>query len=90
MLRMHHYLKSQEALFEADIEGIVDENMKHMCALVKNYSKNALEKMQLPVDAGSHFQENEKMIEQLHQAVNNALHHRLLFFKAVIPMLHCF
>lgn len=75
---IYHYFKSKEALFEAVIEDIVEENIKHMRALVNNATKNALEKIQLLVNAGNISQENEKIVEQLHKPVNDALHSRLL------------
>lgn len=75
---IYHYFKSKEALFEAVIEDIVEENIKHMRTLVKNIPKNALEKIQLLVNAGNISQENEKILEQLHKPANDALHSRLL------------
>jgi AcrR family transcriptional regulator len=75
---IYHYFRSKEALFEAVIEDIVEENIKHMRTLVKNTPKNALEKIQLLVNAGNISQENEKIIEQLHKPANDALHSRLL------------
>lgn len=75
---IYHYFRSKEALFEAVIEDIVEENIKRMRTLVKNTPKNALEKIQLLVNAGNISQENEKIIEQLHKPANDALHSRLL------------
>lgn len=75
---IYHYFKSKEALFEAVIEDIVEENIKHMSILVKNSSKSALEKIQLLVNAGNISQENEKIVKQLHKPVNDAMHSRLL------------
>lgn len=75
---IYHYFRSKEALFEAVIENIVEENIKHLRTLVKNSSKNALEKIQLLVKAGNISKENEKIIEQLHKPANDALHSRLL------------
>lgn len=75
---IYHYFKSKEALFEAVIEDIAHENIKQMSALIKNSSKNALEKFQLLVTAGNISQENEKIVEQLHKPANDALHSRLL------------
>lgn len=75
---IYHYFRSKEALFEAVIEDIVEENIKYMRTLGKNIQKNALEKIQLLVNAGNISQENEKIIEQLHKPANNALHSRLL------------
>ncbi len=75
---IYHYFKSKEALFEAVIEDIVEENIRHMRTLVKNTPKNALEKIQLLVNAGNISQENEKIFEQLHKPANDALHSRLL------------
>lgn len=75
---IYHYFKSKEALFEAVIEGLVEKTIKQMSALIKNSPKTALEKIQILVNAGNIFQENEKIVEQLHQPANNALHSRLL------------
>lgn len=75
---IYHYFKSKEALFEAVIEDIVEENVKKMAALIKNPSKDALEKIQLLVHAGDISQENERMVEHLHKPSNDALHSRLL------------
>jgi len=75
---IYHYFKSKEALFEAVIENIVEENIKQMRTLVKSSSKSALEKIQLLVNAGNISHENEKIIEQLHKPTNDALHSRLL------------
>jgi AcrR family transcriptional regulator len=75
---IYHYFKSKEALFEAVIEDLVEENIKHMRTLAKNASKNALEKIQLLVNTGNISQENEKIIEQLYKPANDALHSRLL------------
>ncbi len=75
---IYHYFKSKEALFEAVIEDIVEENIKQMRTLVKNSPKNALEKIQILVNAGNISQENKKIVEQLHKPANNALHSRLL------------
>lgn len=75
---IYHYFKSKEALFEAVIEDIVEESVKQMAALIKNSKKNALEKIQLLASTGNIFQENEKIIEQLHKPANDALHSRLL------------
>lgn len=75
---IYHYFKSKEALFEAVIEDIVEENIKHMRTLVKNTPKNALEKIQVLVNAGNISQENEKILEQLQKPANDVLHSRLL------------
>lgn len=75
---IYHYFRSKEALFEAVIENIVEENIKHLRTLVKNTSKNALEKIQLLVKAENISKENEKIIEQLHKPANDVLHSRLL------------
>lgn len=75
---IYHYFKSKEALFEAVIEDIVEKNVEQMAALIKNSSKNALEKFELLVNAGNISQENEKIVEQLHKPANDALHSRLL------------
>ncbi len=75
---IYHHFKSKQALFEAVVEDIVDENHKQMRALVHNSSKGALEKIQLLVKAGNISQENEKIMQQLHQPAHSALHSQLL------------
>lgn len=75
---IYHYFKSKEALLEAVIEDIVEENIKQMRILVKNSSKNALEKIQILVNAGNISQDNDKIVKQLHKPANDALHSRLL------------
>lgn len=75
---IYHYFKSKEILFEAVIEDIVEENIKQMSILIKNSSKNALEKIQLLMNVGNISQKNEKIREQLHKPVNDAFHSRLL------------
>lgn len=75
---IYHYFKSKEALFEAVIEDIVDENIKLMKSLISNSSKNALEKIQLLMNTGNISQKNEKILVQLHKPANDALHSRLL------------
>jgi AcrR family transcriptional regulator len=75
---IYHYFKSKEALFEAVIADIVEENIDHMRTLIKDAQKNALEKIQLLVSAGNISQENEKILEQLHRPANDTLHSRLL------------
>lgn len=49
-----------------------------MRTLIKNAPKNALEKIQLLVNAGNIAQENEKIIDPLHKPANDVLHSRLL------------
>jgi AcrR family transcriptional regulator len=75
---IYHYFKSKEALFEAVIEDIVEKNVQQMATLIKNSSKNALEKIQLLVNAGNIFPENKRIAAQLHKPANDALHSRLL------------
>lgn len=75
---IYHYFKSKDALFEAVIEDIVDENIKRMRTLVKNSKKNALKKIELLVNAGNISLENEMILEQLHKPANGAFHTRLL------------
>lgn len=75
---IYHYFNSKEALFSAVIEDIVEENINQMSRLIKKSSTNALEKIQLVVNAGNISQENGKIVEQLHKPTNDALHSRLL------------
>lgn len=75
---IYHYFKSKEDLFEAVIEDIVDENIKHMSTLLKNSPKNALKRMQLLIKAGNISKENEKIVKQLNKSTNDAMHSRLL------------
>lgn len=75
---IYHYFQSKEALFEAVIEDIVEKNVRQMEALIKTSTADALEKIQLLMDAGNISRENEGIIEQLHKPANDAMHSRLL------------
>lgn len=75
---IYHYFRSKEALFEAVIEDIVEKNIEQMEALIKNSPENALKKIELLARAGNLSQENERIMNQLHQPASDALHSRLL------------
>jgi AcrR family transcriptional regulator len=75
---IYHYFPSKEALLEAVIEDIVDENMSHMESIVQAASGNALEKMEQLVSAGDISAENEDLLDKLHQPGNSAMHSLIL------------
>jgi len=75
---IYHYFRSKEALFEAVIESIAEDNIKKMESLLKNSSANAMQNLKLLIEAGNIAQENEKIVEELHNPGNNAMHTRLL------------
>lgn len=75
---IYHYFKSKEALLEAVIEDIVEQNSAHMQHLVRDAKGTALQKMRLLAKAGNMAADNEKILEELHQPGNAAMHSQLL------------
>lgn len=75
---IYHYFASKEALFEAVIEHIVNENVEYLQTLMQNTKGTALEKMKILIAAGNISTQNEKILDHLHQPGNNAMHTRLL------------
>ena len=74
---IYHYFKSKEALFEAVIDDIADENKHEMQNILKDPG-TALEKMQRLVAAGRIAQDKEHIMQVIHSPGNDTLHTRLL------------
>lgn len=74
---IYHYFASKEALFEAVVEDIANENLAVLEKIVKQPG-NALEKLQLLVQAGRIIDDNKELAEALHSPANAAMHIRLL------------
>ncbi len=74
---IYHYFKSKEALLEAVVEDIADENRQNMQKLIEAPG-NALEKMKRLVDAGRIAEDNRHIMQTLHHPGNEAIHTRLL------------
>ena len=76
---IYHYFKSKEELLEAVVENIVDENIEQMQLMITAMKGNALEKIRILIKAGSSIAENnDKVLEHLHQPGNTGMHTRLL------------
>lgn len=75
---LYYYFKSKDALLEAVIENIANENIERMENLLKHASGNALEKMKLIIESSNMAEENPDLLEQLHQPGNETMHLRLL------------
>ena len=75
---IYHYFDSKEALLQAVIENIVDENIEQMEAVVEQASGTALEKIQMLMGISNIAADNEKMLDHLHQQGNDIMHIRLL------------
>lgn len=75
---IYHYFKSKEALLEAVIEDIVDENLSSMQTLIKNSKGTALQKMELLITKGNIAADQSIILEHLHRRGNEAMHTRLL------------
>jgi AcrR family transcriptional regulator len=50
---IYHYFKSKEELLEAVIEDIVEENLEKMQTLIQKAKGNALQNIQILVEAGN-------------------------------------
>lgn len=75
---IYHYFASKEALLEAVVENIIDENIEHIEALIRGTRRTALEKMKLLIEKGSISTENEDILTALHARGNELLHTRSL------------
>ena len=75
---IYHYFKSKEELLEAVIENIVDENIGQMQLAIRDMKGNALGKIRILIGAGSIAENNNKVLDHLHQPGNTGMHTRLL------------
>lgn len=75
---IYHYFKSKEELLEAVIEDIVNEAVDKMQTVIDSTSGNALDRLKVLVAAGNLAEENEKVLEALHNSGNSGMHARML------------
>jgi len=78
---IYHYFSSKEALLEAVVEDLVDEELTRKIQLVENcrsQNLNALEKFRLLTTTDTIADENEKILENLHLPGNTLMHTRQL------------
>jgi AcrR family transcriptional regulator len=75
---IYHYFKSKEELLEAVIENIVDENIEQMQLVISEMKGNALEKIRILIGTGSIAENNNEVLDHLHQPGNTGMHTRLL------------
>ncbi len=75
---IYHYFQSKEELLEAVIEKMVNDNVERMQNQLSEMKGNALENMQALIAAGNMADENEAILEHLHQPGNIGMHTRLL------------
>ena len=75
---IYHYFKSKEALLEAVIEDIVEENIKQMQDILNQSHGDVLSTFKHLVKAGNKSAENKDILDLLHRPGNDAMHNRLL------------
>ena len=75
---IYHYFKSKDDLLKAVVENIIEEDIARKEALLQNVSANALEKLRLLIMSNNSTEENDKILEHLHQPGNVAMHTQLL------------
>src|SRR5258707_10814543 len=76
---IYHYFDSKEALLEAVIARVVDEDVERLQALMTTLSGNALDRIRILIAAGNAATNNQAdLLEQLHQPANTGMHTRIL------------
>jgi AcrR family transcriptional regulator len=75
---IYHYFRSKEALLEAVVENIVEENIAHLQAQLDESTGSALDRFRVLVTSGSIADSEEEIMEQLHRPGNIGMHTRLL------------
>jgi AcrR family transcriptional regulator len=78
---IYHYFSSKDALLEAVVEDLVDEELKRKKRLMKSSQcrkLNALEKFRVLVTTDTLSEENEQILENLHHPGNTLMHTRQL------------
>jgi len=75
---IYHYFPSKEALFEAVVEHIVDTRIEQMRNGLSKSQATALEKFKLLISMSNMAQENQGILEQLHESKNSVMHVRLM------------
>jgi len=76
---IYHYFDSKEALLEAVIARVVDEDVERLQALMTTLSGNALDKIRILIAAGNAATKNQAdLLGQLHRPANTGMHTRIL------------
>lgn len=78
---IYHYFDSKEAILEAVVEMLVDEELRRKKRLMQSErcrGLDALEKMRLLATSDSLAKENEKLLDHLHHPGNTVMHARQL------------
>lgn len=75
---IYHYFSSKEALLEAVVENIIDEDIARREALLDATEGNALEKLAVLLTSGSIADDHERLLDHLHDPGNVGMHTRLL------------
>lgn len=78
---IYHYFSSKEDLLEAVVEGLIDEELKKkekLLADCRNKNLDALQCIRLLATADRMAEENEQILEMLHQPGNIIMHARQL------------
>jgi len=78
---IYHYFSSKEALLEAVVEDLVDEEFKRKIELMNSdefQNLNALQKIQSLLTSDHLAEENEHILDSLHSAANSTMHTRQL------------
>lgn len=78
---IYHYFSSKDELLEAVVEDLVDEELERKKQLLKSprcRNLNALEKFRVLVTTDTMAEENEKILDSLHQPGNTVMHARQL------------
>jgi AcrR family transcriptional regulator len=75
---IYHYFKSKEELLEAVVENIVAEDLPAKQRVALETPGSALDKLRALILAGNMADENEVILEHLHDPANVGMHARLL------------
>lgn len=75
---IYHYFPSKEALLEAVVEDIIDEDMARREALLDTTKGNAIDKLRALLTSGSIADDHERLLGHLHDPGNVGMHTRLL------------
>ncbi|MDH5507152.1 MAG: TetR/AcrR family transcriptional regulator [Anaerolineae bacterium] len=75
---IYHYFNSKDALFEAVVENIVEEDIAQKQALLLEATGDALEKIRILATADSASESHADILEQLHSPGNMGMHTRQL------------
>ena len=75
---IYHYFRSKEALLEAVVEQITDEDLERKRALMACTEGNALEKLKVLITSGNLADGHDEILEHLHTPDNMGMHARQL------------